>query len=212
MVRTPQDPVRRGPTRAVLVDLLMAVMDSIDVWQAAAGDRRRGLAWRDAVTARMVEHASYQPYERLVEEAGRALGLSSAAASLLFDGWQAMRPWPDSGALAELGLPYVFVTNSSTALAAIAARNSGLWPVSVVTAEDVGWYKPHRRTYEAGCRALGELPEHVLYVAGSAFDAVGARRAGLRVVFVARRPDHRVDDPAIRTVRTMREIAAAIDR
>jgi hypothetical protein len=32
--------------RCVLVDLLMAVMDSIAVWQSAAGDRRRGLGPR----------------------------------------------------------------------------------------------------------------------------------------------------------------------
>ena len=36
----------------VLLDLLMATMDSPSSWSAAAGDRAAGLAWRDAVTDR----------------------------------------------------------------------------------------------------------------------------------------------------------------
>ncbi|MGI8998534.1 MAG: hypothetical protein ACR2GO_02350 [Candidatus Limnocylindria bacterium] len=39
---------------AVLFDLLMGVMNSMDIWAAAAQDVHRGLAWRDAVTARMI--------------------------------------------------------------------------------------------------------------------------------------------------------------
>jgi hypothetical protein len=53
----------------VLFDLLMAVMDSLAVWSAAARDPDRGLVWRDALTARMVDSASYTPYEDLVAEA-----------------------------------------------------------------------------------------------------------------------------------------------
>ena len=33
----------------------MATMDSIATWSVAAGDRERGLAWRDEVTRRMIE-------------------------------------------------------------------------------------------------------------------------------------------------------------
>ena len=212
MVRVPLETIGHGPTRAVLVDLLMAIMDSVAVWRAAAGNERLGLRWRDAVTARMIEQAPYRPYEGLVEEAARVLDIPAAASSVLLEGWRAMRPWPDSDAIARLGLPYAFVTNSSTTLARVATERSGLQPGAVLTAEDIGWYKPDPRIYEAGCRALGVPPEDVLYVAGSAFDAVGARGAGLRVVFVARRKDQQVDDPAIRTVGTLRELSVANDR
>jgi hypothetical protein len=48
------------PTKGVLIDLLMAVMNSIVTWTAAAaGDHQMGLAWRDAVTTRMTARPSY---------------------------------------------------------------------------------------------------------------------------------------------------------
>ncbi|MBA3435214.1 MAG: hypothetical protein H0U11_01850 [Chloroflexi bacterium] len=59
--------------RGVLFDLLMAVMDSLTVWTDAAGGRRRGLEWRDAVTARMMASGSYAPYESLVAGAAAAM-------------------------------------------------------------------------------------------------------------------------------------------
>jgi hypothetical protein len=68
------DQTHREPVQGVLVDLLMAVMDSLTVWSGAAGDSQRGLAWRDAVTARMVAHRSYAPYQDLVVVAARDLG------------------------------------------------------------------------------------------------------------------------------------------
>ena len=193
--------------KGMLVDLLMAVMDSPTVWTAAAGSPDRGLAWRDAVTASMIRSASYVSFEDLVATAALALDLPSRANDDLFDAWRDIRPWPDSRAIADLGLPYAFVTNTSTALARIAAERSGLTPNAVITAEGVGWFKPHPRIYEAGCQALGVSPKDVLYVAGSAFDAIGARRFGLRTVFVGRRPDQVTNDPAIRTVGSMRDVA-----
>ena len=54
------------PIRGVLVDLLMATMNSLDVWAAAAGDREMGIRWRDEVTARMTRADRYEPYEELV--------------------------------------------------------------------------------------------------------------------------------------------------
>jgi 2-haloacid dehalogenase len=201
-----------GQVQGVLLDLLMAVMDSLTVWSVAARDPGRGAAWRDAVTASMIRSGSYTPYEELVAAGARALDLPSRATSDLLDAWSGMRPWPDSRAIAAIGVPYAFVTNSSTALARIATDRSALQPTALVTAEDVGWYKPHPRIYEAACQVLGVPRRNVLYIAGSAFDAAGARQAGLRVVYVARRADQQVDDPTIRTVRTMRELTTSFDR
>lgn len=52
---------------------------------------------------------------------------------------------------------------------------------AVVTAEEIGWYKPRPEAYEAGIKALGVGVEDVVFVAGSAGDVGGARRAGMRV-------------------------------
>jgi 2-haloacid dehalogenase len=186
---SPVDATAHEPMRGILFDLLMAVMDSMEVWSAAAGDRRRGLAWRDGVTARMVAQASYAPYEDLVVEAARELGLPASVAMDLFDGWPEMSPWPDSSAIARLTVPYGFVTNCSKALAEIAARRSGLSPVFTLSAEEAGYFKPEARIYRQACRRLGSPPELTLHVAGSVYDAEGAHRAGLLAALVARRAE-----------------------
>ncbi|MGI8704002.1 MAG: HAD-IA family hydrolase, partial [Candidatus Limnocylindrales bacterium] len=167
--------------------------------------------WRDAVTARMAEAASYVSYEGLIVAVAAEIGLPPSAASQLFDLWLDMAPWPDAGALARLGLPYAFVTNSSTELAAIAARRSGLQPAFVLPAEESGWYKPHPAAYREACRRLGSPPQRTLFVAGAPYDAKGARRAGLQVVLVVRRSDQRLPAAGIRIVSSLEEIVVGIN-
>jgi HAD superfamily hydrolase (TIGR01493 family) len=193
------------PVGAVLFDLLMAVMDSPAVWSGAVHDDRRGLAWRDAVTARMVASGSYAPYEALVASAARELGLTARATSDLLADWRTMSPRPDSTAIARLAVPYAFVTNCSRDLATIAARRSGLLPRFTLSAEEAAWYKPDARIYRAACRRLDLPPGRVALVAGSVHDAEGGARAGLRSALVLRRPDQRAPEPPIRVVASLHE-------
>jgi 2-haloacid dehalogenase len=139
--------VPTGRVDGVLFDLLTAVMNSLEVWSAAAGDRKRGLEWRDAATRRMVASRSYLPYEDLVAEATADVGLPPSAASRLFDRWPQMAPWPDAAGLSVLELPYGFVTNCSSRLAGIAAGRSRLKPAFTLASEEAGWYKPDARIY-----------------------------------------------------------------
>jgi 2-haloalkanoic acid dehalogenase type II len=181
---------------AVLLDLLSAVMNSLAAWSEAARDPRVGLAWRDAVTRRIAASPTYVPYEAEVVGATADVGLPPAAASELFERWREMEPWPDSAVLSRLVLPYAFVTNCSKELAQVAAERSQLAPRFVLSAEEAGWYKPDARIYREGCMRLASPPESTLFVAGSAYDADGARAAGLRSVLVARRPDERTNASA----------------
>jgi 2-haloalkanoic acid dehalogenase type II len=171
----------------ILLDLLMATMDSIGAWSSAAGGREGGLAWRDAVTDRMIAAGRYVPYEDLVAETAAALGLSGDAPQRLWQAWQAMEPWPDAAALQGLDLPYAFVTNTSAALAAVAVRQSGLRPAFTLSAEEAGWYKPRPEIYHAASDRAGAQPREVRFVAGAGYDAAGAVRAGLATVLVNRR-------------------------
>jgi 2-haloacid dehalogenase len=196
----------------VLCDLLMGVMNSMEIWSVAAGDRARGLAWRDAVTARMVTSASYVPYEDLVAQAALEAGLPREAPLELFDRWAAMEEWPDAAALGRLTVPYGFVTNCSAELAHLTASRSGLEPRITLSAEDAGWYKPDARIYREACRRLGSEPHRTLFVAGSSYDADGAHRAGLRAWFVARRSDQRPADTSIPVLRSLDEAVQALDR
>ena len=64
--------------RAVLFDLLTALLDSWTVWNAAAGAEARGRAWRAEYLRLTYGCGAYQPYEQLVETAAAAVGASSS--------------------------------------------------------------------------------------------------------------------------------------
>jgi 2-haloacid dehalogenase len=198
--------------QGILFDLLMAVMNSLDVWQAAAGDRARGLEWRDRVTARMTALGRYRPYEELVDEAAGEVGLGPDASRRLVEGWAGIDPWPDAKAIAGVSVPYGFVTNCSTQLARIAAARSGMRPRFTLSAEEAGWYKPAAPIYREACHRLGTAPERTAFVAGSPYDAAGARAAGLQAWLVRRRDDHGSPLPAIRDAPSLADVLAAIAR
>ena len=194
----------------VLVDLLMATMDSISVWSSAAGDRDLGLAWRDAVTARMIEAGAYVPYEQLVADAGGELRLPPDAPKKLHAAWQEMRPWPDAGALHRQSAAFGFVTNCSTELAAVAVARSGLRPAFTLSAEAAGWYKPRPEIYRLACDRFAVDPRQTVFVAGAAYDAQGAAAAGMHVFQVARRPPSMQDPVLPATVRVVASLADAL--
>ena len=175
-------------TVAVLLDLLMATMDSVSTWSVAANDSERGLAWRDAVTERMIAAGRYVPYDDLVVAAASDLHLPAEAPDRLRAVWSEMRPWPDVAILQRLRVPLAFVTNCSKALAAEAAKRSGLDPAFTLSAEEAGWYKPRPEMYRLACDRMEASVGDVHFVAGASYDALGASAAGLRATLVVRRP------------------------
>ncbi|WP_245431236.1 hypothetical protein [Rhodoplanes roseus] len=60
--------------KAVLFDLLTALLDSWTVWNAAAGSEAAGRAWRADYLRRTYGCGAYVAYETLVEEAAAAVG------------------------------------------------------------------------------------------------------------------------------------------
>lgn len=196
----------------VLFDLLMAVMNSVQTWSEAAQDDEGGLAWRDAVTARMIASEAYVPYERLVAEAANQLGLPESASGDLILRWGSMQPWPDAASLTRLSLPYAFVTNCSSELAGVAADRSGLSPHFTLSAEEAGRFKPDARIYHQACRRLGSAIERTLFVSGSPYDAEGASLAGLPAVLVLRRADQRSLSASVSVTRSLAEVIEAINR
>jgi HAD superfamily hydrolase (TIGR01493 family) len=204
-----RDPGPMVAPRAVLFDLLMAVMNSLETWSRAAGGEI-GITWRDAVTDRMRAADAYVPYDALVEEAASDLGLPPTAVRRWRDGWALMRPWPDAAALARLSLPYAFVTNCSTALAGQASRRSGFAPRFTLSAEEAGWYKPSAEIYRQACARIGSDPGHTLFVAGADYDAAGADAAGLTAWLVPRRPLARHLQTGIRRLRSLEDLVADV--
>lgn len=168
--------------RAVLFDLLTALLDSWTVWDRAAGSQAAGRAWRAAYLKITYGCGAYRPYETLVAEAAQATGLERSHAARLESLWGEIEPWPDVAPTLRvlrknhrLGV----VTNCSERLGRAAAARVGVPFDVVITSERAGAYKPELRPYALALEELGLPAREVLFVAGSAFDLFGTAKAGM---------------------------------
>ncbi len=182
--------------RAILFDLLTALIDSWSLWIEVAGDHGLGRAWRRESLRRVTSAGSYRPYEDIVVEAAAAVGVSSRQAQELLKRWSAgaLQPWPETTrVLSELtaaGWTTAVVTNCSQRLAEAAAATTGHTFEAIVSAERAGVYKTDPRAYRAGLAAVGDPnPADVLFVAGSAHDVPGAGAVGMSVYWSNRFAD-----------------------
>lgn len=169
--------------RAVLFDLLTALLDSWTVWNRAAGSEAAGRAWRAEYLRRTYGCGAYQPYERLVQEAASAVGLPASAPAALEAGWDELPAWDGARELLQALRPHcrlAVVTNCSARLGRRAAALLGVdWDV-VVTSEEAGYYKPDSRPYELALARLQVQPSEAAFVAGSGYDMFGTSKVGLR--------------------------------
>ena len=169
--------------RAVLFDLLTALLDSWTVWNAAAGSEAQGRAWRAEYLRLTYGCGAYVPYEDLVRRAARATDLPESAADTLERLWPELPLW--SGAQAALDAlagrtKLAVVTNCSARLGALAAARLATRWDCVVTAEQAGFYKPDPRPYRLALATLGVAPQDTAFVAGSGYDLIGTAAVGLR--------------------------------
>jgi 2-haloalkanoic acid dehalogenase type II len=167
---------------AVVFDLLTALLDSWTLWNAVAGSEADGLKWRRRYLEITYGCGAYRPYETLVREAARDVGLPERLGGELERRWAELQPWPEaSRVLKRLGLPLAVATNCSVRLGQQAAARVGVPFASIETAESVGFYKPRPEVYRAVLQRLRTKPERTLFVAGSASDVPGAKAVGMPV-------------------------------
>ncbi|MES2184124.1 MAG: HAD-IA family hydrolase [Pseudomonadota bacterium] len=169
--------------RAVLFDLLTALLDSWTVWNAAAGSEVQGRAWRAEYLRLTYGCGAYVAYEDLVRAAAGTVGLPATAPAALEAHWDALPPWDGARELLDALRPHcrlAVVTNCSVRLGQRAAARLGIaWDV-VVTSEEAGFYKPDPRPYRLALERL-EVPAHeAAFVAGSGYDMFGTASVGLR--------------------------------
>ncbi len=171
-------PARRAKYRAVVFDLLTALLDSWSVWDAAAGSVELGRRWRAAYLRKNYQTGAYRPYDAIVAEAARESELAPDATARLIALWHDIRPWPDVRPVLEeirARMPIAVVTNCSERLGQLAVRATGVAFSSVVTAERAGYYKPDPRAYGLALGELGVEARDCLMVAGSPYDLFGAK-------------------------------------
>lgn len=167
---------------AVVFDLLTALIDSWSLWNDVAGDPDDGMHWRRRYLQLTYGCGAYRPYEELVREAARDVGLPGALAGELERRWDELQPWPEAPTmLSRLGLPLAVATNCSIRLGHRAAARVGVPFAWIETAESAGFYKPRPEVYRAVLKALGTAPERTLFVAGSPADVPGAKGVGMAV-------------------------------
>src|SRR5262249_51607284 len=68
--------IKTGFPRAVLFDLLTALIDSWSLWDAVAGSQEAGRAWRAEYLRLTYGCGAYVPYEHLVRAAARTGGVA----------------------------------------------------------------------------------------------------------------------------------------
>lgn len=167
---------------AVVFDLLTALIDSWTLWNAVAGSPEAGMKWRRRYLEITYGCGLYRPYETLVREAARDVGLPGRLGSALKQRWDELAPWPEAAAILDkIAVPLAIATNCSNRLGERAARRVGVHFDLVETAESVGFYKPRPEVYRAVLQRLGTAPERTLFVAGSASDVPGAKAVGMPV-------------------------------
>ncbi|SIT48541.1 HAD-superfamily hydrolase, subfamily IA, variant 2 (HAD-like) [Paraburkholderia ribeironis] len=169
--------------RAVLFDLLTALLDSWTSWNHAAGSEQAGRAWRAAYLRLTYGCGQYIAYEQLVRDAAAEVGLPESAVRSLEADWLNLTPWRgalDALRALEPHCKLAVVTNCSTRLGTQAAR---LFPIrwdAIVTAEEAGVYKPNARPYRLALEKLGVQANEAAFVAGSSYDMFGTAAVGLR--------------------------------
>ncbi len=169
--------------RAVLFDLLTALLDSWTVWNTAAGSQELGRAWRAEYLRLTYGCGAYEPYEKLVRQAAANTGLPASAPQALEDLWDQLPVWSGAKELLlalKTHCKLAVVTNCSRHLGERAAARLGIdWDV-VVTSEEAGFYKPDPRPYQLALDHLGVEAKDAAFVAGSGYDLFGTAKVGLR--------------------------------
>lgn len=107
--------------------------------------------------------------------------------------WHRLNPWPDSvEGLTRLKSRYIVSTlsNGGVGLLVNMAKFGGLPWDCVLSSEMFGKYKPDPNVYAGAARLLGLAPEEIGMVAAHGHDLLGAKRVGLRTIYVTRPDEH----------------------
>ena len=169
--------------KAILFDLLTALLDSWTLWNASAGSPEHGRTWRAEYLELTYARGVYVDYETLVRQAASNVGLPRSAPDALTRNWTDLKPWSGAKKALERLHPHcklAVVTNCSIELGRQAASLVPVqWDV-IVTAEEAGFYKPNARPYLLALEKLGVDASDAAFVAGSSYDMLGTAPIGLR--------------------------------
>ena len=165
----------------------------------------------------------YLSFSEVTERALRAsaerhrVPLTPAQVESLVGAWRSLPPFPDvTPALTALKHRYTLsvLSNGDAAMVRDVLRHGGLegFFSEVISAEEVGVYKPSPRVYAHAAERLATPPREVVLVSSNPFDVLGAKSAGMPSCWV-NRADAALDDLGIRPdleVRSLEDVPAAL--
>ncbi|MDC0093285.1 HAD-IA family hydrolase [Alphaproteobacteria bacterium] len=169
---------------AIVFDLLTGLIDSWSLWNEIAGSELKGRDWRSRYLQITYKTFEYKKYEDLVLLSAQQAGLKNTNAFKLIDEWERLKPWPEVNmVLNKLKDKFALgvATNCSIKKGNEAIELIDFKFNSTVTAEEVGFYKPHPEMYNCILKKMNTSPSRTLFVAGSPFDVEGAKSMDMDV-------------------------------
>ncbi len=216
------------PARIVAFDLYGTLLDYTKLQGVVAEYSPMAEAVVDAWRARQLQLTNaatstgrYVDFDRITllalhEIAPRfMLKLASADQKRLVDAWAQLPLFPDVlGALDGLArrrIPCAVITNGVASTVRNALVHAGIeaYFSEVYSADAVATFKPNKRVYDQ-ILALGVVESEVLFVSSNDWDAMGARQAGYRTVWVNRRRNSLSPRPE-RTISDLSELSLVLD-
>jgi len=160
--------------------------------------------WRRKQLQYSYQAAQMDAYEPFWEVTGRALDYALAEYDIdptpeererVVEAYDHLSPYPAAAAtleeLGDAGYTVTVLSNGNPAMLERLAENAGLTPHldDIISADEVGTFKPDPAVYENAARRLGEDIGACRLVSANAWDAAGAGNAGMGVAWVNRRRD-----------------------
>jgi 2-haloacid dehalogenase len=160
--------------------------------------------WRRKQLQYSYQAAQMDAYEPFWELTGRALDYALAQYGLdpapedrerIVEAYDHLSPYSDAASvlerLGDAGYTVAVLSNGDPAMLDRLANNAGLAPHlnDVVSADEVGTFKPSPEVYENAARRLGFSIEACRLVSANAWDVAGAGNAGMGVAWLNRRRD-----------------------
>jgi 2-haloacid dehalogenase len=143
------------------------------------------LLQREHMPYRAIGHLSVR---QVMDRAG--IGYTEDEVRFLVAAIERLRCFPEvPAALRRLQARYrlVVLSNGDPDMLEAAKAYHGIPFDAVISVAEANAFKPHRATYEMAAGKMGVAMDEVLFVANHEFDCVGAKAAGMRVVFIDRR-------------------------
>ena len=149
----------------------------------------------DAVLLAMAETVTggYRDFGELMSDAAkRQLALLGVEDRLeeVMGAARRMRPFPEARSAVErlrsAGVAAGVLTNSAAKTARSLIAGSGLELGPIVGTDEVRAFKPHPRVYRHAVEVVGAAPEEVVLITAHGWDALGAKRAGLKAAWLSR--------------------------